>query len=288
MYMEPNDMREKIQPEFDTLLKEEQIISEIKDNDAYGHKAGDHIEDWLIEILGKNEWEVYPTHIFLEKVFSKIGKDGKKILESLKDVWWGKILPTKKQITAFVNGEKARKHQQAWADFVLVTDDKFFDDFKDLNKIILVNAKSHESSRDSRDPNIMSAQRLLQFLHTITKLPDYQEIIGDVNYWFIGVVYSATDKGGIIESISIKDLFKLDVSKIPQINFDAAIQIQWHVENMVEKEQTKIEFIKNLSESFLEQWKKHSERKTKKYNALVKEIGEQLKEIQAKIKTEPN
>ena len=61
------------------------------------------------------------------------------------------------------------------------------------------------------------------------------------------------------------------------INFDAAIQIQWHVKDMTEIEQTKLQFIERLANSFILQWRNHDMRKSEKYEKLVKDINEELK-----------
>jgi putative N-acetylmannosamine-6-phosphate epimerase len=92
------------------------------------------------------------------------------------------------------------------------------------------------------------------------------EVLDKVNLWFIGIYYRQSENHTIIEDVYIKDFFKLDVKKIPVINFDAAIQIQWHVKDMVEiEDQDKLTFIEKLADTFMEQWQGHVKGKQEKY-----------------------
>ncbi len=266
-------IRCRIEQYFSKILKAREVmVKGIVNNDAYGHSAGTPMEDWVREHLEKVGVEVYYPNVFLDKLFRKIGKDKQAITDYLNGVWWGNLLATPKQIISFLNDNSIGRWQQEGADLVVVRDHKIFDNLNMGDKVILVNVKSHESTRKSRPPNIMSAQRLLEFLYSICSRKDSLRILEDVNLWFIGVKYTAGSSGGIVESISLKELFKLDVSLIPQINFDAAIQIQWHVEDMVEKDQKRVYFIRDLSDMFIKQWRLHSKHKTKKYETLVRKI----------------
>jgi hypothetical protein len=65
---------------------------------------------------------------------------------------------------------------------------------------------------------------------------------------------------------------KLDVSKLPDINFDAGIQIQCHVNKMEEREQIRKKFVLDLSNKFIKLWEHHSERKQDKYKELTERI----------------
>lgn len=213
----------------------------------------------------------FPNEVVSE-IFNSI-KDMSKIKEFLENTFWGKLLVTKKQFEDFEDNKPIRRWQQEGADLVL-----FYgkDLIKEPNKIILLNVKSHESSRKSRDSNIMSAQRLLEYLDYLINKSNGEELLNFTELWFVGVNYHTTEKGGKIVGIYVKDLFKLDTSLIPQINFDAAIQIQWHVENMIEKEQANKEFALNLSDEFIKRWEKHSKQKQNKYKILTDRIKKGL------------
>ena len=77
----------------------------------------------------------------------------------------------------------------------------------------------------------------------------------------------------------IRELFKLKLSELQQINFDAAIQIQWHVKDMIEAEQARTTFIAELGDTFIAQWKSHSRNKTERYTELVKTLKERLSDL---------
>lgn len=271
--MEVEEIREKIESDFDEILASKENLKFSIGSNAYGHSAGDSIEGWLKTNFLKKGWNVYYTHEFLFEVFQIIGKDEKKLIKFLDNIWWGKFSIYKKgQITNFIKGVPIGTYQQAGADIVLFygTDLK-----KEPEKVILLNAKSHNITRRSRAPNIMSAQRLLEFFNDIL---GKGKMINDAEYWFVGVNYdNNNDDTGEVKQIYIKDLFKIDVTKISQINFDAAIQIQCHVEDMQEIKQSKLEFIERISNLFIETWRKHSERKTIKYEKLVNNIFSLLK-----------
>ena len=80
--------------------------------------------------------------------------------------------------------------------------------------------------------------------------------------------------------IYLKDLFKLKVFKIPEINFDAAIQLQWHIKEMEENpEQTKEKFIKDLAIEVQKRWKEFSERRTREFDDLVNSILSILRKV---------
>jgi hypothetical protein len=265
----PEEIKQKIKEQFKKLLSEKPTLIKGLDNpEAYGHAAGTPLEEWVKQELKIHKWRVYFPNEFLAEIFNKI-KDIPKILIFLKSCWWNRLIFTPKQLLAFREGKEIQRWQQEGADLVLFYGE---DIIKEPNKIILLNVKSHESSRDSRPPNIMSAQRLLEFFSNLSDMKNSEEMLKLSELWFLGGVYSATSGGGKLESITIKDLFRLDVSKIPQINFDAAIQIQWHVTDMIEISQTKKKFVNSLADDFLKRWNHHSCSKQKKYESLVKKI----------------
>ena len=267
-----DEIKEKVMGQLDEIVSKDVFIKSLNDPEAYGHSAGTPLEYWVKEQLSDKGWKVYFPNEFLSEIF-----DGLKELAAIKDflkcVFWEKLLITKKQFEDFEQGKPLKRWQQEGADLVLFYGSNLI---KEPNKVILLNVKSHELSRKSRDPNIMSAQRLIEFIKSLWNKKDGEKLLESVRLWFIGVNYAATEKGGKIKCIFVKDLFKLDVSKIPQINFDAAIQIQWHVENMIEKEQTNQEFALSLSKEFIERWDKHSIQKGNKYREITDGIKRRL------------
>ncbi|MCW1311456.1 MAG: HincII family type II restriction endonuclease [Candidatus Aenigmatarchaeota archaeon] len=249
------------------------IIKEIARADVYGHEAGMPFEEWVKSFLTRNKWQAFYPNEFIVKYFDCLEKSEETILKYLDDVWWSTLLVTKQQIINYLSGKQVNRWQQEGADLILFYGDNLC---KDSEKVILINVKSHKISRASRPPNIMSAQRLLEFFHEIIIKKDYKKTLSKLDLWFLGIYWEASETGAIIKEAHIKDLFKLDISKIPQINFDAAIQIQWHVKDMIEKEQTRSEFIMNLAETFINQWKHHSTQKQQKYEKLVSDIRRKL------------
>lgn len=243
------------------------IIDSIIEADAYGHLAGTPIEEWVrLKLLDWNIKTLYPN-IFIKKFFDKIGPDKVRLKKFREEIWWGKLLISNKQIYDYCAGRTVMRWQQEGADLIFVEQENFTATPED---IVLINVKSHNNTRRSRPPNILSGQRLLELLsHNVQR---NQGTLDSMNYWFIGVAYTPTDDGAIVKGVWVKDLFKLDVEKIPQINFDAAIQIQWHVEDMIEKDQTRKQFAKELALKFMEQWTHHSNYKTEKYRRLTENI----------------
>ncbi len=268
----PSTIRKAIEDQFNSLLKSRPIIPQLNNPSAYGHSAGDVIEEWVKSQLIINKWVVYSPNDFLSNIFNLL-KEPVKIVEFLDKMWWRKLLVSKGHLTDFNDSKPIKKRQQEGADLVL-----FYgvDIIKDCDKIILINTKSHEDSRKSRDPNIMSAQRLVEYFNYIASNTNREDMLKSAELWFLGVDYTVSSNGGLVQKVNIKDLFKLDVVKIPQINFDAAIQIQWHVGNMVEKSQTKKEFVLDLAGEFMKRWIKHSQSKQTKYERIVQSIQTNL------------
>ncbi|MBI4017098.1 MAG: HincII family type II restriction endonuclease [Candidatus Aenigmarchaeota archaeon] len=270
---ETDKIKREVTKQLKLELSKGAVIKGLNKADAYGHEAGMPFEEWVKEFLLKNKWKVFFPNEFIEENLQIIGQDEEKIEEFLDSTWWSSLLRTKQQIKDFLVNKPVKRWQQEGADLVLFYGKDMKSDFE---KVILINVKSHEISRLSRAPNIMSAQRLLEFCHEIISREDYQELLKKLDLWFMGIYWENHSSGAIIKEAHIKDLFKLDIKQIPQINFDAAIQIQWHVKEMVEKEQTKEQFIGDLADSFLEQWQHHSQQKQSKYELLVSHIKEKL------------
>jgi hypothetical protein len=284
--LEPTEIRKMIETELAHALKNSEkrkIVLERRD--AYGHEAGIPIEEWVKRCLEEIDWGigVYFPNEFLEKFFSEIGGDENKILRILEKTWWGskfkggRLLVTPRQIDDFVSGSPVGRWQQEAGDVVLFYGN---DLLKEANDIILLNAKSHNEKRKSRPPNIMSAERLLKFFHALLNKPNAHEMLEKINIWFVGAGYIKEKPETKIVNACIRDLFLLDLSKLPQINFDAAIQIQWHVKDMAEiKEQDKLTFIGELVATFEKQWQGHVRGKREKYRKVTGGIKELVKKL---------
>lgn len=269
-------IRAKIELQFAELLKKGENLTFPVRTDAYGHAAGDSIENWLKKHLSEMGWTVYFANEFLTEIFPLIGPDRDKLNKFLNNIWWGNLKIHKKgQIDNFIKGNPIGTNQQAGADIVLF----YGKDLKsEPEKVILINAKSHKIVRNSRAPNIMSAQRLLENINNILSLN--ADMFYDIEYWFLGVDYIELEPGlAKAESINIKDLFRIDTSAISQINFDAAIQIQFNVRDIPEIDQTRIQFLDRISKLFIDTWKRHAERKSEKYEKLVNEIKDKLSKL---------
>lgn len=273
MILNPLKIRSEIETYFESLTESEKVIQGVQ---GFGHQAGMPIEDWMKNKLNDcfGDIHTYDPKDFSHLVLNEKRIDVERILEG---AWWGcsgyrgdRFLITKKQITSIKNGAEISQWQQSGSDLVVY----YGEEARNINNIITINVKSHNTERKSRDPNIMSAQRLLYFLKNVLE-KDFN--LDDINIWFLGVSYHSEDENAIIEEVCVKDLFLLDLEKLPLINFDAAIQIQWHVHNMIEKEQTRLKFIQNLAETFLEQWTNHHTGKTERYKVLVGDIQEAIR-----------
>ncbi|MEK6860684.1 MAG: hypothetical protein AABY07_01815, partial [Nanoarchaeota archaeon] len=154
---DPLSIKKSIESQFSNLLKSKiQIIPQLNNPSAYGHSAGDIIEEWVKSQLVINKWVVYSPNDFLSSIFNSL-KEPAKIVRFLDDQWWAKLLVLRGHLTDFNEGKQIKRRQQEGADLVLFYGE---DLIKEPEKVILINTKSHEDSRKSRDPNIMSAQRL--------------------------------------------------------------------------------------------------------------------------------
>jgi len=283
----PINIRKRIEAKLGHALQdpEKKKVARLERRGAYGHEAGTPIEEWAKSRLDEIDWDVdvYFPNEFLEKFFSNIGKNEDEILKTLEQTWWGfefrggRLLITPQQIEDFVEGRPIKRWQQEAGDIILFYGDNLLND---ANNIILLNVKSHDEDRASRPPNIMSAERLLKFFFALLSRPDASEMLNKVNLWFVGAGYTTEEAGAAIASTNVRDLFLLDLSELPQINFDAAIQIQWHVKDMVEmSEQDKLTFIESLADTFEEQWQRHVGGKQEKYEKLTGPLKELVKKL---------
>lgn len=238
---------------------------------SFGHSSGSVFEDWMETKLKNLGYKVSSMNIFLEKLFQNL--DNAKLIE-IQKLWWYDIMQSDGHLREFRESGKVDKTQQDIADLVLSLAQN--NTIEELEKIVIINVKSHNLQKKSRPPNIISAERLLKICGLMIDRGNFARNINKTELWFIGVDYIIDDDGGVPKEVNIKSLTKLDISKVPQINFDAAIQIQWHVKDMIENNQSGIDFIKNFLTVFLREWEKHITNKTTKYNSIVDKIKKNL------------
>ena len=97
---------------------------------------------------------------------------------------------------------------------------------EDMNRLIIINAKSHNKTKKSQPPNIVSVERLVaNQLAIIDNFPldkKKQEILFSYRkYWIIAIDYipvSDSSTESLVSHIHLKDLYKTDGRKI-YINF---------------------------------------------------------------------
>ncbi|MDG6970670.1 MAG: HincII family type II restriction endonuclease [Nitrososphaerota archaeon] len=238
---------------------------------------GDRLEEWVLTSLqqvlhGKLRAMDIPSFLTQTLADLKRAKNVRPqvpaILDALQsETWWATLLVNRQTVTDFLRSGNCSPWQQAGADIVLV---QGVYPFNRANELTLINVKSHSVDRDSRPPNIMSGQRLLEFFHYLLTRGDRLESLTAANLWFIGVGYDG--RSGTIRTTQVKDLFKLAVDRIPQINFDAAIQLQFDVDKIPEVVQSRTDFVRQLAERFIKDWRVHSLSKERRYSRLTSEI----------------
>jgi len=260
---------------------------------ASGSASGLPFEEWTKEAIEnyakKNniQIKVFLQEEFLREVVDKLKNRGYTTPQRIENflyenTWWG-LKPSsqgqhyffsKRQLEDAIAGRDVRAYQQSIADLVVFYGD---DLIADINKIVAINVKSHDLGKHSRHPNIVSAKRLLEYFNDILeKNPSY---LDDFELWFIGIYYERRGSYAHLSQneVYLRDLFKLKISEIPVINFDAAIQLQWHIKEMEEDpSQTKEDFIKNLAVETQKRWKEFSEKRTEVIDNLVGSILEKL------------
>jgi len=177
----------------------------------------------------------YWPHEFLNKLSDRHQIYGVDHVRVVDDTWWAKLL-----LQGNPRLEAYRQTQGMGADLIL----HYGEELEELDNVILVNVKSRNVERAGRDPNIISAFRLLDYFSSVAHQANPDDIFDKIRYWVLGFDY----KSGVIQNVHVKDLFRLDISRMPPINFDAALQIQWHVKDMVTlPEQTNREFVSRFT-----------------------------------------
>lgn len=237
---------------------------------GYGHAIGSRVETFAHDLLQKclpgvnDQISVHWPHEFLNKLLGKHQMMGLDHAGIISRTWWGKLLLQKSP-----KFETYKQTQGLGADLI----SHYGDGFDDLDGVILLNVKSRNLDRKGRHPNIISAYRLLDYFSSIGNEKPAGDSLDKVQYWVMGFDH----KSGLIQNVHVKDLFKLDVSKMPAINFDAALQLQWHVSEMETlPNQTNREFVSNFTEKFNADWIEHKEHRDRRVLSKTKAIQKSL------------
>jgi len=250
----------------------------------HGSAAGLPFEEWVLRVLRDRNCylnaflqEEFVKHVVVElrKYFSP--DTTRNIIK--RATWWGDYVVSDSQLDAALrNEEKIPIYQQSITDIIVLYGEGE-DVRRNLNDVLLINVKSHDESRLSRPPNIISALRILGFARDLLKKSQqYPDFVEKANLIFIGIYYQTKDDYAQIMEVYVKDFFKLDVEQMPPINFDAAIQIQWHVKDMIEKPDVdKLTFFECLSKKYLDEWQRFMKERTARAEDLVNELKQLIK-----------
>ncbi len=279
-------LRKNVELCFSSAIKDSEKRKVAVSRRATGSASGLPFEPWARDILQECGFSVFLQEEFIGTVVREMRKRGytnDKISYIIRErTWWGMkdYMVSRKQLEAALKNTDIPTYQQSIADIVLFYGN---DIVSELNNIVIINVKSHDIDRKSRDPNIISAKRVLEFFKDLLeKAVTYPEFIDKANLWFIGFYYKRYRSYSEIKEIYVKDLFKLDVTRIPVINFDAAIQIQWHVKNMIEKEDMdKLKFIESLAEEYLKRWQEFVQKRTQKLEETIQELKSLIKKVKS-------
>jgi len=237
---------------------------------GYGHDIGAKLEAYARNMLQKSlpglerQMTACWPHEFLNKLQRKHQASGLDHINAVAGTWWGNLLlqgkPTLKayQQTQGMGADLVCHHEE--------TPD-------DAGAVILINVKSRNTARKGRPPNIISAYRLLNYFSNMCYPLAARGLLEEIRYWVLGFDH----KSGVVQNAHVKDLLKLDVSRMPPINFDAAMQIQWHVGDMATlPRQTPREFISKFTTKFNEDWKKHKERRDERIHKSTDAVQKSL------------
>ncbi|MHB8605548.1 MAG: HincII family type II restriction endonuclease [Thermoplasmatota archaeon] len=234
-----------------------------------GHSGGEFIEDVLQRELASLKPQA--TNEFLSARLSSIfARQGSKAaaLEVLNHQWWWVLNSRSKAAVgvALSGSGKLEKYQQDTADLII--------EFGGIPR--LINTKSHDLGRDGRDPNIISVMKLLKFFSWAARLPSDERArtLEEFDVYFVGASWEATGESLRIKQLHLRQLTKLNVEQIPQVNFDAANQIQWHIGDMEElPSQTAREFANALAERVVDDYESHTAARAAKLKAWRMDIA---------------
>lgn len=237
---------------------------------GYGHEVGTKLEKYSYDMLQeglphiRRQIKTYWPHDFLNELqtFHQMRSlDHTKITS---DAWWCKLL-----LPGNPKNKNYMPTQSMGADLVC----HYGDGLADVDGVILVNVKSRNTERSGRDPNIISAYKLLTYFADMCNAYPTNGRLDEIKYWVLGFEH----KSGLIQNAYVKDLFKLDVSKMPRVNFDSAMQIQWHVSKMdVLPDQTTRKFMSNFTKKFNNDWIFHTQKRNKHIQKRTNSIKKSL------------
>jgi len=236
--------------------------------EATGSATGLPFEKWFLTELSKNmEIKTMGKSAFLKGLVIESGEQF-DVSNLQKETWWAKVQQLSPNVIKQLESGKEPKLQQALGDVIVICG-------ASLNDIVLVNVKATElveSKPVGRPPNIVSALRLIEFL--IDLFRDRPQLKEKVHVWIVCFEYTlVSGSKARVDGCHLRDMFKLDLSKAPPINFDAAIQIQWHVRDMVEAtNMTLDEFSRQLVNKVTTDWRKFSKKRNRQWEGLGKEL----------------
>ena len=268
----------------------------------HGSAAGLPFERWVKEVLSDKRdsncgFNAYLQEDFISFIVERLRKDLRKSNEEIRKIirnetWWGieDYVISDSQLDNALKGKAPDIYQGSMADIIVYYGkDKLqpSDYLDDINNVLLINVKSHDEKKRSRPPNIISALRLLKFGRDLLKRG--RNFLEKANLLFVGIYYEEVENGVgnknrcvIIKDIHIRDLFKLRVDAMPPINFDAAIQIQWHVREMKEDEHIdKLTFLEKLAEKYQKEWRGFMTSRTNEMEEIVKQVRDLITKLRS-------
>lgn len=237
---------------------------------GYGHEVGTKLEKYSYDMLReglphiRKQIKTYWPHDFLNELQTFHQMRSLDHIKIILDAWWHKLL-----LSGNPKNENYSPTQGMGADLVC----HYGVGLADFDDVILINVKSRNTERRGRDPNIISAYKLLTYFSNMRSLYPTSDHFDKTKYWLLGFEH----KSGLIQNVYVKDLFKLDVSKMPRVNFDSAMQIQWHVSKMeVLPNQTTKEFMSNFTKKFNDDWDRHMQSRNRDIQKITDSINKPL------------
>ncbi len=192
-----------------------------------GHAAGEPFDKAVEELLknkfnGDSEKNIYRQYEYLNKLYldnpTKTNLEDRQNLINEKTLQY--LLNRGKDVTKNWTKEKLfEEKQNDTADILLIE--------KDFTHILDVKTKN--LSKTAQPPNIISALKLAEMCKLAIDNNEFTKF--DIKY--IGIDWELQDKKLICKKAHVKNLFKSTPSDL-YINWAAALQIQFHVENLDE------------------------------------------------------
>jgi hypothetical protein len=253
-----------------------------------GHSAGIFVRDKIKEILAPHLNVLEPQEFlarrllpYREGLLKAANKSEyiNRLFAQLEGQWWWKLCSRgKRKVRAYLQDDVPLGYKQEDTPDLVIDDED----------IIFLNIKSHNTAKKSRPPNIISAKKMLDLFDWIASQPeaDRSFILENIQILFAGVSWYEQDGQIIFQDIKIRNLFCLDLSQIPTINFDAAIQIQWHVADMVELDppMPRLDFVREFIEMLNQRWKSFVHRRSQSYNQKTRNIIAWIEQEKIKVR----